>query len=338
MNRAVSIAIFLFCSHAAVAQFPVHPDSVYTFIKYSSVWSNTIRDWKPVDAAFKKQVAEAKTAKDTMNCFVNVLAQLNDVHSYFIYRGNYFSHYVPVDSATHARVRPILRQSREETERFTTAMLPGRIAYVRVPAINAYGNEEVNRFAQMLYDSVAQYIGQKPNGFILDLRLNSGGNMYPMLAGLSELLGNTLIGYETDMEGKEVRKWEIKEGNFFSNDYQATNIKHSGKPALDKLPVAVITGPVTASSGSMTAIAFKQRPATVFIGEPTADGYSTSNGYFTYGNSLIFLFATNFVADRGKNMYKNAVPVDIPVTGTDDFYDLQRDDKIMAALRWFEKR
>lgn len=338
MKKSILIVVFALHFLPALAQFPAHPDSVYTFIKYNSVWSNTIPDWKPVDAAFKKQIAEAKTAKDTMNCFVNILAQLNDVHSYFIYRGNYFSHYKPVDSATHTRLRPLLRQSKEETERFTTAMLPGSIAYVRVPAINAYGEEEVNRFAQMLYDSVAKYIGKKLKGFIVDLRLNSGGNIYPMLAGLGELLGNTVIGYETDREGNEVRKWEIKEGNFFSKDYQATDIKHTAHAALDKLPVAVITGPVTASSGSMTAIAFKQRPRTVFIGEPTADGYSTSNGYFTYGNNLIFLFATNFVSDREKNMYKYSVPVDIPVTGTDDLYDLQRDDKIKAALRWFSER
>jgi len=331
------IAIFtlLWCS-ILKAQFPAHPDSVYTFIKYNSVWSNTIKDWQPVDAAFKKQISQARTVKDTINCLVKVLEQLNDVHSYFIYRGEYFGHYKPQDSATYARLRPVLRRSQTEKEQFSTTMLPGSIVYVRVPSINVFAADEVNRFAQSLHDSVVQYSSQKPKGFIVDLRLNSGGNMYPMLAGLGRLLGNTVLGYEADMDGNEVRKWEIQKGNFVTGGYTATAIRQTGKPVFEKLPVAVLTGPVTGSSGSMTAIAFKQRPHTVFIGEPTADGYTTSNGYFTYSNTLIFLFATNFVADRNKNMYKHSVPVDISIKEKDNFEDLLQDVKVKAALQWMK--
>lgn len=336
LKRLYTILFLCFCLSAARAQFPAHPDSVYTFIKYNSVWSNTIKDWQPVDAGFKKQISQARTVRDTINCFVKVLEQLNDVHSYFIYRGEYFGHYKPQDSATYARLRPVLRRSQTEKEQFSTTMLPGRIAYVRVPAINAFAADEVNRFAQALHDSVVQYSSQKPKGFIVDLRLNSGGNMYPMLAGLGTLLGNTVIGYETDMNGNEVRKWEIQNGNFVTGSYTATAIRHTGKPVFEKLPVAVLTGPVTGSSGSMTTIAFKQRPHTVFIGEPTAEGYTTSNGYFTYGNTLIFLFATSFVADRNKNSYKYAVPVDILIREEDDFDNLLQDPKVKAALQWFK--
>ncbi len=336
LKRLYTILFLSFCLSAARAQFPAHPDSVYTFIKYNSVWSNTIKDWQPVDAGFKKQISQARTVRDTINCFVKVLEQLNDVHSYFIYRGEYFGHYKPQDSATYARLRPVLRRSQTEKEQFSTTMLPGSIAYVRVPAINAFAADEVNSFAQALHDSVVQYSSQKPKGFIVDLRLNSGGNMYPMLAGLGPLLGNTVLGYETDMDGNEVRKWEIQNGNFVTGGYTATAIRQTGKPVFEKLPVAVLTGPVTGSSGSMTAIAFKQRPHTVFIGEPTAEGYTTSNGYFTYGNTLIFLFATSFVADRNKIIYKYAVPVDIMIKAEDDFDNLLQDAKVKAALQWLK--
>ena len=336
LKRHYTILFLFFCLSAARAQFPAHPDSVYTFIKYNSVWSNTIKDWQPVDAGFKKQISQARTVRDTINCFLKVLEQLNDVHSYFIYRGEYFGHYKPQDSATYARLRPVLRRSQTEKEQFSTTMLPGSIVYVRVPSINVFAADEVNRFAQSLHDSVVQYSSQKPKGFIVDLRLNSGGNMYPMLAGLGPLLGNTVLGYETDMDGNEVRKWEIQNGNFVTGGYTATAIRQTGKPVFEKLPVAVLTGPVTGSSGSMTAIAFKQRPHTVFIGEPTAEGYTTSNGYFTYGNTLIFLFATSFVADRNKNMYKYAVPVDIMIKAEDDFDNLLQDAKVKAALQWLK--
>lgn len=338
MIRFITLLACWFCLLPAKGQFPAHPDSIFTFIRYNSVWSNKIQDWAPVHSSFRKQLEAARNMEDTMNSFIRVLEQLNDVHSYFIYRGKFYGYYQPLDSARHARIRPVLSQANQETDRFTTSFLPGRIAYVRVPAIQAYGADDVNRYARQLYDSVAQYIARKPKGFIVDLRLNSGGNMYPMLAGLGELLGNTVIGYETDRDGKPARKWELVKGNLVSGGYPVTGISAAEKSSLEQIPVAVLTGPVTASSGTMTAIAFKQRPRTIFIGEPTAEGYSTSNGYFTYGNTLIFLFATNFVADRKLQLYTSSVPVDILVTGRDDFYELLRDDKIKTALQWLRKR
>lgn len=81
-----------------------------------------------------------------------------------------------------------------------------------------------------------------------------------MLSGLSVLLGNNIIGYETDINDSIVRTWEIKNGNFIIGGYQATNISTKLRPKFQSIPIVVLIGPVSKSSGSMMAIAFKEDP------------------------------------------------------------------------------
>lgn len=168
-----------------------------------------------------------------------------------------------------------------QTNQIRSEVLEKNIAYLLLPGFQAYDREQINRFAKELRSEVNRLAKQKRvKTFIIDLRLNGGGNIYPMLTGLAPLLGDKTIGYETDIEGQVVRKWEIQEGNFAIGGYQTTEVKRRSNPRLQRIPVAVLTGPVTKSSGSMAAIAFRGRPNTILIGEPTAEGYTTSNGYF----------------------------------------------------------
>ena len=88
----------------------------------------------------------------------------------------------------------------------------------------------------------------------------------------------------------------------------------------------------------MTAIAFKKRPKTIFIGEPTADSYTTSNGYFQFALNLTLNFATNFVSDRGMTVYKSTVNPDIYVYQGNNFEDLMKDEKIKSAMRWLRRK
>ncbi|MBI1342514.1 MAG: hypothetical protein GC171_06240 [Terrimonas sp.] len=159
-----------------------------------------------------------------------------------------------------------------------------------------------------------------------------------MLSGLSQFLGNQTIGFETDINDSITRTWEIKNGNLVIGDYKATDIKVKQKSNLTKVPIVVIIGPVTKSAGSMVAIAFKGRVNTIFIGEPTADGYTTSNGYFQFASNLTLNFATNYVADRKKQIYKPNLNPDISITQGNNFHNLLNDSKIKAAIKWLTKK
>lgn len=74
---------------------------------------------------------------------------------------------------------------------------------------------------------------------------------------------------------KQIVKTKLKNGKYISNSKKVSYIKSKGE-LLDKTKVAIITGIATGSSGEVTALAFKSRDNTVFIGENTY-GATTAN-------------------------------------------------------------
>lgn len=338
-SRQSSLVLFygLFGLSGITAQFPVSVDSVFTFIRYNSIHRNTV-DWKKQDMLLRQCLAGGHSERDTMQCFVDIFQAMDDVHTQLFLRNEYFGYYHPVTDEVYQRIRPLEEKARENIGHPRIRFLDGHIVYILLPGLIANTAEQINLFAQMLSDTVETYLNRNAKGCILDLRLNMGGNMYPMLAGLRTLLGNVPLAYETDITNTIVRRWEIRDGNFFIGDDQVTQLpaRHPGDHT--GLPVAILTGPYTGSSGAMTAIAFKGRSNTAFIGEPTADGYTTSNGYVVFSPEFVLNFATYFVADRNKNMHKRTVDPDIYVAGGDDFEDWHRDLKIREAIRWLTER
>jgi len=319
------------------AQFPVHPDSVFTFMRYNAANRLSV-DWITEQQRFRTCLTNAGSAADTMHCLVGVLESLQDVHSQLFLDNKLYGHYPSFPDSILPRLRELTQRSGQETNHIATAMLTKTIAYLRVPGFNAFGTEQVNAYAQALYDSLASLRKRNMRSIIIDLRLNGGGNLYPMLTGLSPLLGKNIVGYEVDPDAGETRTWETREGQFNLGNYTSAQIIFRKGFNLADMKVAVLIGPVTRSSGSMVAIAFKQRPHTIFIGEPTAEGYTTSNNYFQFAPNLVLNFATHYVADRNHNLYKVNVTPDIAVNGGDEFDKLTADKKIIAALHWLQQK
>lgn len=325
------IFCLLFFRCSGYAQFPASVDSVYTFIKSNSIHRNTV-DWPLADSTFRSELSRSQTLNDTMACFVHVLKQLHDVHSQIYLNNKLYGNFPEFDDSTLTWLRPLNDRAVSTVNRITAARMPGGYAYLRVPSFQVYEPGQVNLYAQALYDSVMHLAAGNPIAFLIDLRLNGGGNLYPMLSGLSALLGDGTVAFETDLDDSIVRTWEIREGNFVIGGHTTTRIQTRPGPGLDSIPVVILTGPVTRSSGSMTAIAFKHRPNTIFIGEPTADGYTTSNGYFQFTPNLSLNFAISFVADRAMQIYKTTVNPDFMVYRGDDFEDWTKDKKLGFAL------
>lgn len=320
-------------AHAvSFGQLPVPADSLYAFIRSNSILRNTV-GWDQVDKTFHGQISKAASLRDTMNCFVAVLSSLNDVHSQIFLNNEYYGHYAGFEDSVLVWLKPLNDRSIAETNRVHTEALGDGIGYIRVPSIQAFDPVQINSFAQLLADNIVKLADSCERGFIIDLRLNGGGNIYPMLSGLSLFLGDQAIGFETDIDDNVVRTWEIAHGNFVIGGYRATDIAVRPMGRLTAAPVVVLIGPVTKSAGSMVAIAFKGRPNTRFVGEPTADGYTSSNGYFQFAPNLTLNFATNYVADRDRNIYKTAVHPEIVVHRGDKFDDLPDDEKVKAAIK-----
>ena len=102
-------------------------------------------------------------------------------------------------------------------------------------------------------------------------------------------------------------------------------------------PVAVLTGPKTASAGEAIVVAFRGRPSTRSFGEPTA-GVPTANQGFRLSDGALLVLTVAVDADRTGRTYDSTippdqlVPVDLSQIGT------PADGGVQAATTWLHKR
>lgn len=332
MRQIIIIVVLNFGSIVSTGQIPVRVDSIYNFIKRNSIHRNNV-NWVNVDKGFEKKLSLAKTDIDSINSLIYVFDQLKDFHSSIIYNGRQFSNYPEFDSITLKYLMPLVNLSNQRTGVFTARILPENFIYLQVPGVQAWGNN-VNAYAQNLSDTLCKYISDKTRGVVLDLRLNDGGQFASMASGLSLLLGETYIGGGVNIELKQLNKFSIKGKNLWINKNQMTTVIHKKNFSLSKLPVAILIGPNTRSSGSILAISFKGRKNTIIIGDSTANGYTTGNDYFSFGSNLFLNLATSYSVDRNNNVYKLSVPPDILIKGEDDFSNIEYDKKVKVAVKW----
>ena len=125
------------------------------------------------------------------------------------------------------------------------------VGYVNVPAYSGVDQAAAKAFATKAHEQLSATVGQAGCGWIVDLRENGGGNMWPMLAGLKPFLGDEPLGMFVSWETSSP-PW--KAGQLGGVD-PPTSLR-----ALEQAWVAVLTGPRTSSSGEAVTIAFKGRP------------------------------------------------------------------------------
>ncbi|MEZ5013015.1 MAG: S41 family peptidase [Chitinophagales bacterium] len=340
VSKLCLLSFFLLFRMGSSAQ-PIPVDDIYQTIKNNSVFRDSV-NWIKVDHLFYEGMSEATSAEDTLQMFVVVFRIMGDVHSSIQYQGKNYNYYIGLDDSVYVRLKPDLAKMQEETGKIYAVMLDDQIAYLRIPAIyafGAFGSEKGDVIAEALCTLLDQYA----QAVIVDLRLNSGGNMYPMITGLSAILGNGILGSAHPGERASADfTWLLEDGKLYFQ-YPDTRILLDSLSAACfesaiYLPVAVLTGPLTASSGTATAIALHGRKNTLFIGEPTAKGYITGNSYYAFSPELTMMLSTHFNADRNGTIFTETIMPDLMVIGENNFDDLTNDSKIKQAIQWIEQQ
>jgi C-terminal processing protease CtpA/Prc len=174
-----------------------------------------------------------------------------------------------------------------------------------------------------MHEALATTMKSVSCGWVVDLRPNTGGNMWPMLAGLKPFLGNAGLGTFESPTGSSP-PWIAGQGVGVEPPLSLDVLQSSW--------VVVLTGPRTASSGEAVTIAFRGRPRTRSFGQPTA-GLSTANGTFPLPDGAMILLTTAIEADRTGRRYGEKVDPDERVdaaTGSDD-------TTLSAATQWLRQ-
>lgn len=210
------------------------------------------------------------------------------------------------------------------------------IGYFRVPSVGGLA-DEVPKRTQRLVDTLCKIQPGSVKGWIIDLRMNTGGNVWPMLATLASLIGDGRIGGLKYIDGSPDDTTFIKNGRPFGNN-QFYSIPSVNCPMPESTrPVVVLTGPMTGSSGETLLLAFKGRPNTIIIGETTA-GYVTSNNNFELAPNLQLFLATGYMQDRTGRHYTDGIEPDVVIKDGDNMYELDKDEKVRAGLAWLKKQ
>jgi C-terminal processing protease CtpA/Prc len=114
--------------------------------------------------------------------------------------------------------------------------------------------------------TVLEAIPDNTKGVIIDLRGNTGGNMYPMIAAVHRFLPN---------DDKTLRFRTRKRTQWIPLSFA---VQSAGVPQQSRIecPVAILTDDHTASSGEATLICFRGLDYVRVFGAPTA-GYASAN-------------------------------------------------------------
>jgi len=208
-----------------------------------------------------------------------------------------------------------------------TPSVPADIGYVRVGPFSGSGSAGVE-FAADIQGRIAAADRAGVQGWVVDLRGNSGGTMWPMIAGLGPVLGEGTLGAFVYPDS-QVHHFAYANGASTLAGLTQVQVLAPYPPVSPAPRVAVLTDCRVASAGEGTSIAFRGRPNTRSFGGPTR-GISTANRAFamTDGATLNLTVAT--MADR--NLTRYGVPV-VPdeVTG-DAASTLER------AIAWLRGR
>ena len=300
-------------------------DTTIALMKSNAVNRDKV-DWGQIEKNVKAQIATKENAYQLGPIYRMLFKSLNDFHGGFYCWDSTYKWQRPEpeysDSIKNEWKKGVFLQKE---------MLQDNIGYLRVPYMSFAERRELDSKAQSLNDSLCALLGKNVTGIILDLRLNSGGAMYPMMLGLEQLLLDGKIGSFTGSAGD----WILRDNSFLLDTAILTSIIPKCQAPNKNIPVAILIGPATGSSGEFLAIAFKERRNTIFIGTETA-GYITATRGFQINDAVSLLLSTGYGRDRTGKIYDKALSPDIRTNEPDSFNDIKNDKKVLAAIKWIK--
>jgi carboxyl-terminal processing protease len=274
-----------------------HLEEVVVLAREHSVRRDSV-DW---DLLRIRAVLAAAGSDDGTQAGIRAILQgLGDGHSF----------YMPLGAAQNERITVI--DACDGTS-FLHAEVPASIGYVRVPASHQRPEQEANAIRLQIRHAAERGV----TAWIVDLRGNTGGNMWPMLSGLRPILGSPPFGYFVTADGL-AEAWDVP-----------TNavIDDAGPSPRAPQRIAVLTDRATASAGEAVATAFRGMFNARSFGEATC-GRATANRPFRLSNGAVLYLTVALLADRTGEVTQHRITPD----------ELVETDGVMRrAVEWLSR-
>ena len=189
---------------------------------------------------------------------------------------------------------------------------PDNVGYIKINSFSGNDQSESLAFAENIQNEIRVQDSENISGWIVDLRNNPGGNMWPMLAGVGPVLGEGIAGYFIGPDN-ESTAWSYANGAAILGQNTIANVTSAYTLLNSDSKVAVLLNRAVISSGEAIAISFIGRSNTETFGEATC-GLSTSNSGFSLSDGSTLLLTTAFMADRNQNVYGESILPDNAVS------------------------
>jgi carboxyl-terminal processing protease len=283
-------------------------------------------DWPTLRAQALEHARGAVTAADAHLAVRFAVRELGDRHSY-----------LQSAAATRTLSRTAVGNARTGSPLTPPQgrRLGARLAYLRVPSFAGGTPVQQVDFAEALKNAIQANDGPQICGWVVDLRQNSGGNLWPMLAGLGPLLGEGELAASVYPDGRRTPIW-YRAGQAGFGDYTQLRLRAPYAVAAG-MPVAVLLGPATASSAEVLAVAFRSRAATRSFGAPTR-GLSAGNRTFPLADGASLVLTVAATSDAAGQVYAGPIAPDEAVArrAGSSVPDALGDAPLQAAVEWLE--
>lgn len=211
-------------------------------------------------------------------------------------------------------------------------MLRGHAAYLLVPGFAGGSHLQQVAFAEKLQALIRSLDEAGACGWIVDLRRNSGGNLWPMLLGVGPLLGDGDAVVAIHPDGRRESAW-YRDGKVGLGDLARLRVRGDAYRVRGASRIALLTGPRTASAGEIVALAFRGVGVTRLFGAETA-GATTGTRTFVLPDGAELVLAVVTIGDRNGRPQIGPLEPDVPTdVGTRDA-PLADDAAVRAALAW----
>jgi len=292
-------------------------------------------EWPSFRQAVRKRAQDAESPADTYGAIRFALNRLDD-HSSFE---------PPADAPSQKRdgspppgALSLVLANVPASARTTDVLgvrLGSSVGYVHLPAFSG-GEQAATTFANEIQTTLQRVDSTTVCGWIVDLRENSGGNMWPMLAGIGPVVGEGHLGSFVYPDS-DTLKWFYEDGASVYGDQTVISVSGSPyEPHAASPPVAVLLGRQTASAGEAVAVAFQGRPRTRTFGHPTW-GLTTAIAVFPLRDGAELNLAVAPFVDRTGTRYRGPIVPDVRGNNPPSGEPTLNDDIVRTAERWIER-
>lgn len=337
----------------ATAAEPFNPEPLISQaiagVRQQAYRSNQV-DWPALEARVRGAAVGARDELDLLPAYVVLLNGLGDGHSFVQVPPERHKAYADRHGRTFYTASGVTRQAspsqstfmkrRDREERMLGLAGQGRALLLVVPSVSGRG-PDAQAYADGLFAALAR-AAPTACGYVLDLRGNTGGNMWPMVTGLSPLLGDGMGLGEEDGVGRKSVYGKLRGGEAIIANGGGTGnrlfaVQGWRDLGLTGAPVAILQDDGVMSSGEAVLAALKGRRDTRSFGQRSR-GLASANSGFQLADGTNLVITVGMMTDREGRTYPDGfTPDELVAAGPGRDADPE-DAVVEAAKAWLGRQ